>query len=211
VPHHVTQRGNGRARTFFSADDYALYLALLAKHCEAARVGIWAWVLMPNHVHLILTPRDADGLRRALSKVHRACAGHVHARQQRTGHFWQGRFGCVAMDEAHLGAALRYVALNPVRARLVKRATDWRWSSVHAQLGAGERPPVTDTAPVRARYPDFAALIAEGQEADMSEALRQAETVGRPLGDARFLTCIERLTGRTLKPGKRGPKLRDES
>jgi putative transposase len=165
---------------------------------------------MPNHVHLILTPQDADGLRRALSKVHRAYAGHVHARQKRTGHFWQGRFGCVAMDEAHLSAALRYVALNPVRARLVKRATDWRWSSVQAQLGQAETPPVTDTAPVRARYPDFAALIAEGEDADMSEALRQAESIGRPLGDERFLSRLSRLTGRSLKPGKRGPKPRDE-
>ncbi len=61
---------------------------------------------MPNHVHLILTPQDSDGIRRALSKVHRADAGHVHARLKRTGHFWQGRFGCVAMDEDRLGAAL---------------------------------------------------------------------------------------------------------
>ena len=211
VPHHVTQRGNGRAQTFFSPGDYRLYLDLLARHCKASGVSIWGWVLMPNHVHLILTPRDADGLRRALSKVHRAYAGHVHARQKRTGHFWQGRFGCVAMDEAHLAAALRYVALNPVRARLVKRATDWRWSSVHAQLGQAETPPVTDTAPVRARYPDFAALIAEGEDADMFEALRQAETIGRPLGDERFLSRLSRLTGRSLKPGKRGPKSRQLS
>jgi len=115
----------------------------------------------------------------------------------------------VAMDEAHLGAALRYVALNPVRARLVKRADEWRWSSVHAQLGKAETPAVTDTAPVRARYPDFAALVAEGEDEDMSEALRQAETIGRPLGDARFLARLERRTGRRLKPRKRGPKARE--
>ena len=68
LPHHVTQRGNGRAQTFFGDDDYQLYLDLLRKHCTEAEVGIWAWVLMPNHVHLILTPRDADGIRRALSE-----------------------------------------------------------------------------------------------------------------------------------------------
>jgi len=77
---------------------------------------------MPNHVHLILVPPDPDALRRALAPLHRYYAGHVHARQKCCGHFWQGRFGCVAMDEDHLGAALRYVALNPVRARLCKRA-----------------------------------------------------------------------------------------
>ena len=127
LPHHVTQRGNGRARTFFSDDDYRLYRDLLAKHTAAAGVEVWAWVLMPNHVHLILVPHDADALRRALAPVHRYYAGHVHLRQKKSGHFWQGRFGCVAMDEDHLGAALRYVALNPVRARLCQRAIDWPW------------------------------------------------------------------------------------
>ena len=128
IPHHVTQRGNGRARTFFGDADYRHYSDLLADHCRRHGIGIWGWCLMPNHVHLILTPSDKDGLRAALSRVHRMYAGHVHAREQRTGHFWQGRFGCVAMDEAHLVAAMAYVALNPVRARLVEKAEDWPWS-----------------------------------------------------------------------------------
>jgi len=208
LPHHVTQRGNGRAQTFFNDDDYRLYLDLLRKHCTEAEVGIWAWVLMPNHVHLILTPRDADGLRRALSKVHRTYAGHLHARLQRTGHFWQGRFGCVPMDETHLAAALRYVALNPVRARLAKRAVDWRWSSVHDQLSRKRSGKLTDTAPVRERFPHFAALIAAGEDEDLSMALRRAETIGRPLGDTAFLKALERRTGRTLRPARRGPKPR---
>ena len=67
---------------------------------------------MPNHVHLILRPSDADGLRRALARVHRAYAGRIHARRRRTGHFWQGRFGAVAMDEPHLVAAYRYVVCS---------------------------------------------------------------------------------------------------
>ncbi|UGY13539.1 transposase [Bradyrhizobium septentrionale] len=133
-PHHVTQRGNGRARTFFGDSDYALYRDLLAENCRAADVEVWAWCLMPNHVHLILVPSDPDGLRRALARVHRAYAGIIQARRNKSGHFWQGRFGAVAMDEPHLAAALRYVALNPVRARLVQRAQDWRWSSTRAHV-----------------------------------------------------------------------------
>jgi putative transposase len=131
VPHHITQRGNGRQKTFFAPHDYALYRDLLKEHAAANGVSVWSWVLMPNHVHLILVPEAADSLRACLSKVHRAYAGHIHARERRTGHFWQGRFGCVAMDEAHLLAAIPYVARNPVRARLVTRAQDWAWSSVH--------------------------------------------------------------------------------
>jgi putative transposase len=205
LPHHVTQRGDGRARTFFADADYALYRDLLAQACRAADVAVWAWVLMPNHVHLILNPADADGLRRALAPVHRRYAGHVHARERRTGHFWQGRFGAVAMDEAHLGAALAYGALNPVRARLVQRAQDWPWSSVHAHL-SGRDDGLTTPGPVAQRYPRFADLIASGPDEAAFARLRRAETIGRPLGDEAFLARLEAQTGRALQPAKRGPK-----
>lgn len=72
LPHHVTQRGNGRQLTFFGDDDYAAYRDLLAIHCAAHGVAVWSWVLMPNHVHLILVPEHVDALRAALAKVHRA-------------------------------------------------------------------------------------------------------------------------------------------
>lgn len=204
-PHLVTQRGNGGARTFFEDGDYTLYRDLLAANCEAAGVEVWAWCLMPTHVHLILVPSDPDGLRHALARVHRSYAGTIQTRRKRTGHFWQGRFGAVAMDEQHLAAALRYVSLNPVRARLVKRAQDWRWSSTRAHL-RGKDDGLTAVAPIRARFPEFADLLATEPEADLFDALRSAESIGRPLGDNRFLTRIERQTGRVLKPAKRGPK-----
>jgi putative transposase len=205
LPHHVTQRGNGRARTFFGDEDYALYRDLLASHCRAAEVDIWAWCLMPNHVHLVLVPSDPDGLRRALSRVHRAYAGVIQARRKRTGHFWQGRFGAAAMDEAYLAAALRYISLNPVRARLVARAQDWRWSSTRAHL-RGKDDGLTALKPVREIIADFAGLLASAPEQDLFDSLRAAESIGRPLGSDRFLARIERQTGRVLKPGKRGPK-----
>jgi putative transposase len=204
-PHHVTQRGNGRARTFFDDCDYELYRDLLTENCRGAGVEVWAWCLMPNHVHLILVPSDPDGLRRALARVHRRYAGVIQARRKRSGHFWQGRFGAVAMDEPHLAAALRYVSLNPVRARLVQRAQDWRWSSTRAHL-RGKPDGLTELAPIKDRFPDFADLLASEPEADLIPGLRAAESIGRPLGDDRFLARIERRTGRVLKPGKRGPK-----
>jgi putative transposase len=195
IAHHVTQRGNGRQQTFFSDSDYAAYRDLLAKHCAAHGVAVLSWVLMPNHVHLILIPEHPDALRGALSKVHRAYAGRIHAREQRTGHFWQGRFGCVAMDEPHLLAALRYVALNPVRARLAERAQDWRWSSVHALLDPARGDGLTQTAPVLERVPDFAALIDSGEIEGLSKALRRSESTGRPLGDSAFLERVANILG----------------
>ncbi len=205
VPHHVTQRGNGRQQVFFTDADYRHYRDALAEHCGAAGVEVWAWCLMPNHVHLILTPRDADGLRRALAPVHRRHAGLIHARMRRTGHFWQGRFGTVAMDEAHLEAAIRYVCLNPVRAGLVARAQDWPWASTRAHL-TGREDGVTALGPVARRCGDFRAFL--GGEVDLSafERLRKAEATGRPVGRDGFMDRLEALTGRALKPAKRGRK-----
>ena len=93
-----------------------------------------------------------------------------------------------------------------MRARLVDQATDWRWSSVHAQLRVVREDHVTDMDPVRARYPDFAALIAAREDTAPSKALRRAESTGRPLGDAAFIDRFEHLTGRSLRPAKRGPE-----
>ena len=210
LPHHVTQRGNGRAQTFFGDADYTLYCELLAASCRAADVAIWSWVLMPNHVHLILVPAAADGLRRALAPVHARYAGAVQARLGRTGHFWQGRFGAVVMDEAHLAAAVRYVALNPVRAGLVRAAGDWPWSSVPAHL-AGRDDGMTAIRPILDRFPDFGDFIADEGAPDMLGRLRRAETIGRPLGDEGFIRTLETATGRSLRPGKRGPKPRAEA
>jgi len=210
LPHLVTQRGNGHAQTFFSDADYARYRDLLADSSREARVEVWAWVLMPNHVHLVLVPSDEDGLRRALAPVHRRYAGEVHARLKHTGHFWQGRFGAVALDEEHLAAAVRYIVLNPVRARLVDRASDWRWSNVHAHL-SGQGDGITAVDPVLSRFPRFAEFVeAEGDEVALMR-LRRAESIGRPLGDDRFIAALEARTKRALKPARPGPKPRADA
>jgi len=209
LPYHVTQRGNGRQRTFFDDQDYAFYRDGLAAHCAAAGVAIWAWCLMPNHVHLILVPSDPDGLRRALAPAHRRYAGHIHARLRRTGHFWQERYGAVAMDEDHLSAAVRYVSLNPVRARLVETAQDWPWASTRAHL-TQKYDGMTALAPIRQRFPDFAGLLARDPGEAMLERIRKAETIGRPIGDDTFIDRIADVTGRIVKPGKRGPRPRGQ-
>lgn len=205
LPHHVTQRGNGRQQTFFEEGDYALYLDLLAQAAERARVEIWAYCLMPNHVHIILTPSDEDGLWRTFGDTHRRYTGFINARRRTTGHLWQGRFGSVAMDEEHFVAALRYVALNPVRARLVKRPEDWRWSSTRA-LMAGADDHIVRVDPALERVGDFATFLGEEFDEAMSyAALRKAESIGRPVGSAEWLEDMEARTGRKLAPQKRGP------
>ncbi len=204
-PHHVTQRGNRGLRTFFHDADYATYLTILAEYCGAAKVAVWAYCLMPNHVHLVLVPREADGLRAALGEAHRRYTRHINFREGWRGHLWQERFHSFAMDEPHLLAAARYVELNPVRARLVKRAGDWPWSSARAHL-AGRDDGVVAVAPLRALVPDWAAYLAGGLEPETLEAIRRHTQSGRPLGSAHFVERLEVRLGRVLKPGKRGPK-----
>jgi len=206
VPHHVTQRGNRREPTFFEDGDYQLYLDLLADAARAARVEIWSYCLMPNHVHLVVTPSDEDGLWRTFRKVHRHYTGYINARFRTTGHLWQGRYGSVAMDEGHLIAALRYVALNPVRARLTTRAGDWPWSSTRALL-AGRSDGVVMVEPALTRVGDFAAFLDEDfDEAATFGPLRKAELIGRPVGAPDWIARMEARTGLTLAPRKRGPK-----
>jgi putative transposase len=206
LPHHVTQRGNGRAKVFFSDADYALYLKLLTAACAAAKVRCLAYVLMPNHVHLILVPKDADGLRKAMSSVHRAYAGIINARRKKTGHFWQGRFGCVAMDGDHAISALRYVLLNPVRAKLCNKPEQWQWSSARTYLKRQDDG-FTETSDFLEQFPSITPLLVDTAEREMADMLlRRAETIGRPLGSAAFLQKLERKLGRPLKAAKRGPK-----
>lgn len=153
-PHHVTARGNRREPIFFEDGDQEVYCDLLAEQMRKAAVEVWAYCLMPNHVHLILCPATEDGLALALGAAHRRWANFVNARGRWRGHLFDGRFASVAMDESHLISAVRYVALNPVRARLVARAEDWAWSSVRAHL-AGEDDGLVTVRPVLDRVERF--------------------------------------------------------
>ena len=207
-PHHVTQRGNRRAPVFFEEGDYRLYKDLLSEAAHRAEAEIWCYCLMPNHVHLIIVPTDEDGLRRTFADAHRRYTGYINARMCTTGHLWQGRFGSVVMDETHLTHALRYVSLNPVRAGLVSRAEDWGWSSVGAHF-SGKDDGLVTVAPVLQQFGEFEAFL--GQYTDDDEmafsALRRSETTGRPVGGETWVESLEILTGRALRPQKRGSKV----
>jgi putative transposase len=161
---------------------------------------------MPNHVHVILVPSDEDGLHRAFSDLHRRYTGFVNARARTTGHLWQGRYGSAPMDEAHLASAVRYVMLNPIRARLVERADDWAWSSARAHLtGADDH--VVRVGPVLERVGDFAAFLDEAADDGAAfAALRRAETIGAAGGRCGVGEGAGGAPGRTLLPQKRGRK-----
>jgi putative transposase len=205
LPHHVTQRGNRGQRVFFRDQDYALYRSLLAEGCRAAGVAVWAYCLMPNHVHLILVPSNPDGLRAALGETHRRYTRQVNAREGWRGYLWQGRFASFPMDEPHLLAGARYVELNPVRAKLARRASDWRWSSARAHLAERDDGLVT-VAPLLEMVSDWQAFLRGGLSAAEHKAVRAGERTGRPLGSAPFVARLEKRLGRKLAKRKPGPK-----
>jgi len=210
VPHHVTQRGNRRQKVFFSDDDYRHYLALLSRSCRDARTACWAYCLMPNHVHLILVPTDPDGLRNALSEAHRQYTRTINFRHGWRGHLWQERFHSFPMDDAHLYTAGRYVELNPVRARLVRRADDWPWSSAKAHLQS-RNDDLVNVSPMLDRVDAWRHYLDQNQSDSDFDALRKHTQTGRPLGSVSFVDAAERITGRVLRPGRPGPRRSDAS
>jgi REP element-mobilizing transposase RayT len=149
---------------------------------------VWAFCLMPNHVHLIVTPAGADGLRATFAEAHRRYIGAISGRFRWTGHLFQGHFGAVVMDEPRLLAAARYIALNPMVAGLVSRAEDWPWSSTRAQL-SGEDDELAAVAPLRALIPDFVALLAMPADAATTTWIERASTIGRSRGARNGSRC----------------------
>jgi len=209
LPHHITQRGNRRQQTFFDDDDYAAYLDLMAEWCQEEGVAVWAYCLMPNHVHLITVPKSETGLRRAIGEAHRRYTRRINFRQKWRGYLWQGRFASFVMDEAYLLAAARYVELNPVRAKLVADAAEWPWSSARSPL-SGRDDRLATVGPLLAMVGDWRAFLRSAIREEDLRDLRDHGRTGRPLGSAAFLDRLEAMVGRILRPQKGGrpPKLR---
>ena len=205
MPHHITQRGNRRQTTFFCEEDYAAYITLMGQWCRELGVEIWAYCLMPNHVHLIATPKTADGLRRAIGEAHRRYSRRVNFREDWRGHFWQGRFASFVMDEPYLLAVARYVELNPVRAGLVVAPSDYRWSSARAHL-KGKDDGLVTVSPLLEIGGKWRRLLTSAATEEEIARFRQHERTGRVLGDDDFQKRLEKNLGRVLRRQKPGPK-----
>ena len=202
-PHHITQRGSRRLRTFFRDSDYQSYIKLISKAKESADAEIWAYCLMPNHVHFVVVPHKEDSLAALFSNAHRRYARRINKRNNWQGHLWQERFHSSVLDERHLIAAVRYVELNPVRAQLCKRAEDWHWSSATAHA-TGKDDLIVNVRPMLDLIPDWRMYLAEGEPTDLLDELRENSRTGLPSGDEGFVGRLEKETGRKLTRGKPG-------
>ena len=210
VPHHVTQRGNRRQKVFFCNSDYRLYFKLLGEYCNKANVEIWAYCLMPNHVHLVMVPGDVKGLHRSLAETHRRYTSIINSREEWSGYLWQGRFASFPMDEMYLYSAVRYVEMNPVRAGLCEDAREWKWSSARAH-SAGCDDGLVKVEPMLSRVTRWDDYLQLGELKSHQEDIRKHCGTGRPLGTMNFIQQMEERTGRLLRPRKRGRKPLDRT
>jgi putative transposase len=207
-PHHITQRGNRRQQTFFNDGDYQTYIEVMSYWCRKYAVEIWGYCLMPNHVHLIAVPSDADGLRHAIGEAHRRYTRRVNFRQGWRGHLWQGRFCSSVMQESHLIACIRYIEMNPVRASLVKTPQKWPWSSAAAHISGQGHEFVNCRALLDIVKEDWESFLMKDIDTETIEVFRKHERTGRPIGDDDFIEKVEKITGRRVKARKPGPKPR---
>ena len=204
-PHHVTQRGNRRQRTFFCESDYRYYIELLSRFARKAKTEIWAYCLMPNHVHLVMVPNCEDGLRATLGEAHRHYTRHVNSREGWRGHLWQERFHSFIMDENHLMAAVRYVERNPVAAGLCELPEEWKWSSAIPHIRRKDDALVR-VRPMLERVNDWRDYLSGSSDSEDFENIEKHIRTGRPLGSPEFVRKLERLTGKDLAikpPGRK--------
>ena len=152
LPHHVIQRGNNRQDVFFTDNDRKLYLSILKQQAQRLGVSIIAYCLMTNHVHLIARPRRADALAKAVGRTHWLYTQAINKLHRRSGYLWQNRFFSCALADDHLLHAVCYVERNPVRARIVRHAWRYPWSSAAAHCGESKANDALEIGVWRKRY-----------------------------------------------------------
>ena len=202
VPHHITQRGNRRDDVFFSDEDRQVYLAWLMEYSKKRGLEILAYCLMTNHVHLVAVPKTEKSLQEVFKPLHMRYAQKINREKGWKGHLWQGRFFSSALDESYLWAAIRYVERNPVRAKMLRKAERYPWSSAAAHCGIKTDKVLTKKATWWNKFnqiTDWSAWLAEGEEPDKLTLLRRNIEKGLPSGSEQFVKKLEALSGKELR------------
>ena len=209
LPHHVVQRGNNKQATFYDAGDYQTYLNLLRDAAASHGIGVHAFVLMTNHVHLLMTPSSCNGLSLIMQSIGRSYVGRINKKHNRSGTLWEGRFKCSVVEtDRYCLACYRYIDLNPVRANIVKDPGDYRWSSYrHNALGEvssfltqhASYDLLGKTA--EARMAEYRRIVMNATNNDAAQAIRYGIRKGIPTGSKRFKYEIEAQLGIRIGEG----------
>jgi putative transposase len=204
MPHHVTQRGNFGLTVFDDDEDRLRYLKWLGDYAETHGVRVWAYCLMGNHVHYVVVPEKDDSLAKTFNQVHRRHSLIMNRKHQRRGHLWQDRYHSCVLDDAHLYWAIRYVERNPVRAGLIERPEDYRWSSAPARVLGVQDQLLAADCPLSEAVEDWASYLSEWEDTEDLTNFRENTRTGRPVGSKGFVKRMEERLGRVLDAMPKG-------
>lgn len=211
-PHHLLVKGNNGQAIFIDDEDRQRWLQQMGESQREHGLALHAYVLMPNHVHLLATPASSQALSRAMQALGRRYVSHFNARHQRSGTLWEGRFRAHPMGEPlEVLRCMRFIETNPLRAGLVSGLLETPWSSLLHHLGAQRDHLVTEPAAYWQlgntpfdREAAYRAWVDQGVAVDEAQRLMAALRGGRPLGSAAYVATLEALTARPLQPRPRG-------
>ncbi|MDP3033399.1 MAG: transposase [Rhodocyclaceae bacterium] len=217
LPLHIVQRGHNRDACFFGEDDYLAYRHWLGEALDSSGCRLHAYVLMTNHVHLLLTPPSSEAVSRLMISLGRRYVQYINKTYRRTGTLWDSRYkSSLVQADDYLLLCQRYIELNPVRAAMVDDPAHYRWSSYRAN-GLGQDDPLLTQHDVylalgqedAARLNNYRGLFRAELDVEAIGDIRMALDQGQPLGNSRFLASIEQSIGqrREVKPRGRPRKL----
>lgn len=198
-PHHITQRGNYRQQTFESDDDYIQYLQWLQQYSRQYLLKVWAYCVMSNHVHFIAVPMESTSLAKTFHALHMRYSQYFNQNRGIGGHLWQGRFYSCAIDNQHLYAAVRYVENNPVRAKIVEKPQDYKWSSARSHIEKEADTVLSGDCYLTEQIQDWLLYLEEKDDEEINNAIRNNTRTGRPCGEDGFIKTLEGIVGRRLK------------
>jgi putative transposase len=218
-PHHIILRGNNRQAIFMDSADFQRMLALLQANAQDQQVQIHAYVLMSNHLHLLLTPLQNDSLPKMMQAVGRSYVLYFNKRHGRSGTLWEGRYrSTLIQTERYLLACMAYIDLNPVRASMVVQAADYLWSS-HGHYIGRQNEAWLSPHPLYwemgntpfAREAAYAAMVQSGIGQKQQQALTSSALSGWALGEDAFVEGLQKQTPRRVNAAKAGRPFRKKS
>ena len=219
VPLHIVQRGHNREPCFFGEEDYQAYLYWLGEALKKERCALHAYALMTNHVHLLITPRQAEAVPRLIIALGRRYVQYINTRYRRTGTLWDSRYkSSLIQAETYLLSCQRYIELNPVRAAMVDDPAHYRWTS-YRHNALGQANPYLTPHPLylalgrddKARQAAYRDLFRAQLDSKAIDDIRLALNQNQPLGNSRFYAKIEAMTGQRREAKPRGrPRVHDE-
>ena len=217
TPVHLIQRGNNRQACFFSDDDYKFYLECLREYSKTCECDVHAYVLMTNHVHLLVTPKESNSTSMLMKKLGQRYVQYINRTYQRSGTLWEGRYrSCVTSEESYVMSCYRYIELNPVRANMVEHPAEYKWSS-YRRNAQGEKSDLIKPHSLylsigndETRYERYRQLFRVQLESSMINEIRSATNGNYALGSDRFKAQVAEVLGRRVIPGKPGRPKKDD-